>query len=653
MRAFDEFRPGVPGAAPCLAGTPGTSLYLAGGVVTLGKFEGQGVPGCAVSDSSTTPAVSDGSLTGQAMFVMDFSPPLSAFYTYYGSLAVGETVTMTLYSNGALVTQLVSDQSFDAVDAAGHGFMSDVLIDRIEFTSTDSGGVLVGAFVGLLAGEGSLGTVVIPGYPGPDGETVQVDFGLVFAPDCNDNGIDDAEDIAQGGSFDTNGNNLPDECEFSGSLNGAVVWGTGSTVYLTSDLAVADSLTVEHGVDIVPAAGVEIVVQAGQLTINGTGGFACGGSGGSGRIGNRGGAGADGGRGGDAIGVRLEQPDDGVVAQNVITHLVAGNGANGGNGGNGGAGGDGGDGAFNVFSGGNGGNAGNGGSGGDAGDGGRGGRAQPISVVDHANVLVLSQNTVGGNLTRGTAGVAGVAGSGGPAGSAGSGAATGGSDGASAAAGSGGAVGINGVIGNAVGINASAGPSPVITASNNIVVPGNAGYSVGMQAEGNAVIVGDFNCFFDFSVMVSGGVAPGGGSFVADSSFVDADGIDNLPGTEDDDRRLAAGSPCVNTGGNAEIPPDAADLDGDANTAEPLPFDADGNPRVFGAAVDVGAYEFGSAPVPCPWDVNGDGTVNTVDFLSLLQQWGTDPGGPPDINGDGTVDTVDFLALLQHWGPCP
>ncbi|MHC4304010.1 MAG: FG-GAP repeat protein [Planctomycetota bacterium] len=55
----------------------------------------------------------------------------------------------------------------------------------------------------------------------------------------------------------------------------------------------------------------------------------------------------------------------------------------------------------------------------------------------------------------------------------------------------------------------------------------------------------------------------------------------------------------------------------------------------------------------CDWDLNGDSTVNVVDFLGLLAAWGTDPGGPPDFDGNGTVDIADFLQMLAHWGPCP
>ena len=54
----------------------------------------------------------------------------------------------------------------------------------------------------------------------------------------------------------------------------------------------------------------------------------------------------------------------------------------------------------------------------------------------------------------------------------------------------------------------------------------------------------------------------------------------------------------------------------------------------------------------CLWDIDGDMNVGITDFLSLLEQWETDPGGPPDFDGDGTVGINDFLELLANWGPC-
>lgn len=53
-------------------------------------------------------------------------------------------------------------------------------------------------------------------------------------------------------------------------------------------------------------------------------------------------------------------------------------------------------------------------------------------------------------------------------------------------------------------------------------------------------------------------------------------------------------SPALNTGSNALIPLDTLDLDGDGNTAEPIPFDQRGSPfpRVVDTTVDMGAFEF-------------------------------------------------------------
>lgn len=54
----------------------------------------------------------------------------------------------------------------------------------------------------------------------------------------------------------------------------------------------------------------------------------------------------------------------------------------------------------------------------------------------------------------------------------------------------------------------------------------------------------------------------------------------------------------------------------------------------------------------CPWDLDGDGEIGVVDLLTVLGQWGTDPGGPPDFDGDGDVGVTDLLKVLALWGPC-
>lgn len=57
--------------------------------------------------------------------------------------------------------------------------------------------------------------------------------------------------------------------------------------------------------------------------------------------------------------------------------------------------------------------------------------------------------------------------------------------------------------------------------------------------------------------------------------------------------------------------------------------------------------------LPCPADLDDDGSVGTSDLLELLSAWGSKPHGPPDLDDDGIVGTGDLLVLLANWGPCP
>ena len=52
----------------------------------------------------------------------------------------------------------------------------------------------------------------------------------------------------------------------------------------------------------------------------------------------------------------------------------------------------------------------------------------------------------------------------------------------------------------------------------------------------------------------------------------------------------------------------------------------------------------------CPADITGDGTVDVLDLLQVLGQWGA--AGSADITGDGIVDVLDLLQVLGAWGPC-
>ena len=96
----------------------------------------------------------------------------------------------------------------------------------------------------------------------------------------------------------------------------------------------------------------------------------------------------------------------------------------------------------------------------------------------------------------------------------------------------------------------------------NSIIRGNNGSQIG-HAMGNPPTVQ--NCLI-------------GDEGTEDPLFVDADGADNVLGTEDDDLRLLPGSPCLNAGYNAAIITWAA-------------TDLDGDPRIADGTVDIGAYE--------------------------------------------------------------
>ena len=179
---FDACFPGIVDDTGCLGGPPGPTVQMAGGVVTVSGFDALGLPGCAIIDGSTAPAVSDGWIASGGMLVMEFDPPVTAFYTFYGSLAFNESGVMSVFADGSLIDSFSSFSNVDlnGVLAVGFGFTSTVPIDRIELTATDPGGVVAGAFVGLAPDNPSLGSISIAGYRGPTGPTVLVDFACVF-----------------------------------------------------------------------------------------------------------------------------------------------------------------------------------------------------------------------------------------------------------------------------------------------------------------------------------------------------------------------------------------------------------------------------------------------------------------------------------------
>ncbi len=147
------------------------------------------------------------------------------------------------------------------------------------------------------------------------------------------------------------------------------------------------------------------------------------------------------------------------------------------------------------------------------------------------------------------------------------------------------------------------------------------------------------------------------GNIDADPLFVD---------DEAGDYHLSAGSPCIDAGNNWCVPVDASDYDEDGKTCELFPVDLDGNPRFTDdlevddtgcgtpAVVDMGAYEYpGDAAEIVYADTDGSGTVDVLDLLDVLGDWGECDGCLSDIDINGKVNVLDLLELLAAWGSCP
>ncbi|MHC4241819.1 MAG: choice-of-anchor Q domain-containing protein, partial [Planctomycetota bacterium] len=95
---------------------------------------------------------------------------------------------------------------------------------------------------------------------------------------------------------------------------------------------------------------------------------------------------------------------------------------------------------------------------------------------------------------------------------------------------------------------------------------------------GNEIWNNDRSTFIISYSNVQGGWR-GEGNIDAEPMFVDPQGPDNIPGTEDDDLRLAPTSPCIDSGDpNYLLGPKETDLEG--------------NQRIIGGHIDMGAYEF-------------------------------------------------------------
>ena len=167
---------------------------------------------------------------------------------------------------------------------------------------------------------------------------------------------------------------------------------------------------------------------------------------------------------------------------------------------------------------------------------------------------------------------------------------------------------------------------------------------------------------------VQGGAA-GVGNISEDPLWVDPAGPDGMVGTADDDYRLGSQSPCIDAGANDYVPLDDFDLDGDGDTSEQIPMDANGEPRFVDdpetedtgqgspPLVDMGAQEFQIPTDACPGDANDDGHVDPLDVGYVLARFGCSVDEDPscamaDQNADGAVDPLDVGFILARLGEC-
>ncbi|MHC4338083.1 MAG: right-handed parallel beta-helix repeat-containing protein [Planctomycetota bacterium] len=138
----------------------------------------------------------------------------------------------------------------------------------------------------------------------------------------------------------------------------------------------------------------------------------------------------------------------------------------------------------------------------------------------------------------------------------------------------------------------------------------------------------------------------GTGNIDADPCFVDADGEDNIVGTEDDNLRLLADSNCIDAGDNMAVPADTADLDDDGDTSERTPLDLAGNARFTD---DPAIVDTGNSAAGYP-EIVEMGAYERYEFCGS----GIYPYPPGDVSGptgvrDCHVDFYDFAVMAAHW----
>jgi hypothetical protein len=148
----------------------------------------------------------------------------------------------------------------------------------------------------------------------------------------------------------------------------------------------------------------------------------------------------------------------------------------------------------------------------------------------------------------------------------------------------------------------------------------------------------------------------GAGNIFSNPFFVDADGADNLLGTDDDDYRLGLNSPGLDSGLNQSGRDFSLDLALSARLVD-LPWVANTGGIFGNGFIDRGCYER-SIPA-CPADFDESGFVDSDDFVMYVSHFALGCTGPgegamgaepacvksADFDQSGFVDSDDFVAF--------
>lgn len=160
--------------------------------------------------------------------------------------------------------------------------------------------------------------------------------------------------------------------------------------------------------------------------------------------------------------------------------------------------------------------------------------------------------------------------------------------------------------------------APAIYSNNliieNTIIWGNTGGSEAIYAPAGSTLAVRYS-------NVQGGFAGEGNLNVA-PQFADASA---------GDYHLLPGSLCVDAGDPASVVPEGT-------------TDGDGDPRSFGASIDLGIDEFRKAG-----DVNGDHLTNVNDLLAVITAWGPCSWSTADLNHDFAVSASDLITVIVNW----